>query len=37
MASYQKGVTVAPDSLMTLKDAVDKAMEELLNEEEADV
>lgn len=33
----KKGVTVAPDSLMTLKDAVDKAMEELLNSEEADV
>ena len=33
----KKGVTVAPDALMTLKDAVDKAMEELLTNEEADV
>ena len=33
----KKGVTVAPDALMTLKDAVDKAMEELLNDEEPEV
>ncbi|MGN0005204.1 MAG: transcriptional coactivator p15/PC4 family protein [Candidatus Gastranaerophilaceae bacterium] len=33
----KKGVTIAPDALMTLKDAVDKAMEELLSSEEADV
>ncbi len=30
----KKGVTVAPDNLSTLKDAVEKAMEELLTVEE---
>ena len=33
----KKGVTFAPDALMTLKDAVDVAIEELLTPEEADV
>ena len=33
----KKGVTVAPDALVTVKDAVEKAMEELLTDEEADV
>lgn len=31
----KKGVTVSPDNLVTLKDAVEKAMEELLTVEEA--
>ena len=30
----KKGVTVSPDNLVTLKDAVEKAMEELLTVEE---
>ena len=30
----KKGVTVSPDNLQTLKDAVEKAMEELLTVEE---
>ena len=33
----KKGVTVSPDSLMTLKDAVYEAMTELLSSEEQDV
>ena len=33
----KKGVTFAPDAPMTLKDAVDVAIEELLTPEEADV
>lgn len=31
----KKGVTISPDNLVTLKDAVEKAMEELLTVEEA--
>ena len=30
----KKGVTISPDNLVTLKDAVEKAMEELLTVEE---
>ncbi len=30
----KKGVTISPDNLMILKDAVETAMRELLNEEE---
>ncbi len=33
----KKGVTVARDSLAILKDSVEKAMEELLKDEEEDV
>ncbi|MGN0192526.1 MAG: transcriptional coactivator p15/PC4 family protein [Candidatus Gastranaerophilaceae bacterium] len=32
----KKGVTVAPDAILTLKDAVEKAAEELLMDTEAD-
>lgn len=32
----KKGVTFGADALMTLKDAVEKAMEELLTNEDAD-
>ncbi len=33
-APTKKGVTVSPDNLMTLKDAVEEAMQELLTVEE---
>ena len=33
----KKGVTVSPDNLVTLKDAIDEAMQELLTPEEEEV